>query len=146
LCVGRELARCVHNNVASFYPALFHYTDKLHTTLFPAAPLAVRLTYLIVVLGSVLSPLTAATSRCRIKRRTLSRWARKNRGKLTFAAISLRRCGVVRRTSGRTYVVVGDTLPLKRFSLFLPIKRQKKLRFYDLAPLKNARASYPISL
>jgi hypothetical protein len=34
----------------------------------PTAPLAVRRTYLIVVLGQVLRPLPAATRRCRIRR------------------------------------------------------------------------------
>jgi hypothetical protein len=39
----------------------------------PAAPLAVRRTYLIVVLSPVLRPLPAATRRYRIRRRTLGR-------------------------------------------------------------------------
>jgi hypothetical protein len=49
------------------------WAENPTTSTLPAAPLAVRRTYLIVVLRPVLKPLTAATRRCRIRRRTLGR-------------------------------------------------------------------------
>jgi hypothetical protein len=64
----------------------------------PAAPLAVRRTYMIVVLRPVLRLLPAATRHFLIRRRPLGRCSQRQG--------ILRQGGIVRRSFGRTYVIV----------------------------------------